>query len=148
MLKGFPNSDAFSSCHNGALHYLLFKTSPSLRSKSSSSRHCLLEVNNTPPSRFRLNDLTRMTSQRVVKRRPSASSNCSWLRMASSSPGMVQRRFCETEFPSPFVPRYLFSPFVLKRMRRGFDDLSRLPVLWLWSIWRWCIGFPAVLSVL
>jgi hypothetical protein len=83
MLRGFPHSDAFSGCYNGTLYYLLLKTSPSLRSKSSCSRHCLLEVKNTPPSWFRLNDLPRMTSQRVVKRRSSASTNSSWLRPAA-----------------------------------------------------------------
>jgi hypothetical protein len=84
MFRGFPHNDAFSRCYNGELYYLLLKTSPSLRSKSSCSRHCLLEVNSTPPSRYRLNDLPRMTSQRVVKRRSSASTNSSWLRPAAA----------------------------------------------------------------
>jgi hypothetical protein len=95
MLRGFPHSDAFSRCYNGALYYLLLKTSPSLRSKSSCSRHCLLDVNNTPPSWFRLNDLPRMTSQRVVKLRSSASTNCSWLRPAAHCTSLLRNRISQ-----------------------------------------------------
>jgi hypothetical protein len=35
-------------------------------SHTASSLQCLLDANNTPPSWFRLNDLSRMTSQRIV----------------------------------------------------------------------------------
>ena len=95
MLRGFPHSDAFSRCNNGALYYLLLKTSPSLRSKSSCSLHCLLDVNNIPPSWFRLNDLPRMTSHRVVKRRSSASPNCSWLLPAAWRTSLLRNRFSQ-----------------------------------------------------
>jgi hypothetical protein len=77
------------------LYYPLLKTSPTLRSKSSCSRHCLLDVNNTPPSWFRLNDLPRMTSQRIVKRRSSASTNCSWLQPAAWCTSLLRNRISQ-----------------------------------------------------
>jgi hypothetical protein len=47
MLRQFPHTDEFSRRHNGQLHDPLFSTSSPLRSKSSSSRRCLLDVSYT-----------------------------------------------------------------------------------------------------